>query len=167
MYVYVRSSLMECVQPETDSALNWGLDTTDSWKWAESAHGVGRTCATTFHAQSAYLSMNHPKFPAQNNLVDDSRENKMSSPYRTISFTKFSTGPTASSNAVLRHRTVIVFLRSCGFRDALLPQDQACWIPLVFLRRDKFFDLIRLQTKMIQAHQINRWSVLPSCYFCS
>ena len=60
-----------------------------------SVHGVGRTSATSFHAQSAYLyiiSVNNPKFLTQNNLVDDCGGNQSSS-CRTSSFVKFSTGP--------------------------------------------------------------------------
>ena len=51
-----------------------------------SVHGVGRTSATSFHAQSAYLyiiSVNNPKFLTQNNLIDDCGGNQSSS-CRTI-----------------------------------------------------------------------------------
>ena len=41
--------------------------------------------------------------------------------------------------------------------------------PFGFLKKGQILwsDQIANHNKMIQAHQINRWSVLPGCYFCS
>ena len=122
----LRSSLMECsIGASTRQSAILEVGRKGTLRWKDSCNNLPHT-----HTQSDIFQWIIPSFQMRTTLIKHLQNKQLHQVQHRPCIIK------SCSPASQRH-WMNVFSRSCGSRHSLLPQDQACWIPLVFLRRDK------------------------------